>query len=58
MKLFRIRILNNVLNNNTILSNNSNFLNNLLRDANIITDNQVVVGVLSGGIIVVQDLTA
>ncbi len=53
-----IRILNNVLNNNTILSNNSNFLNNLLQDAEIITDNQVVVGVLSGGIIVVQDVTA
>ncbi len=53
-----IRILNNVLNNNTILSNNSNFLNDLLRDAEIITDNQVVVGVLSGGIIVVQDVTA
>ena len=51
-----IRILNNVLNNNTILSNNSNFLNNLLRDANLITDNQIVVGVLSGGQFVIQTL--
>lgn len=51
-----IRILNNVLNNNTILSNNSNFLNNLLRDAEIITDNQIVVGVLSGGQLVIQDI--
>ena len=49
-----IRILNNVLNNSPILSNNSNFLNNLLRDANIITDNQVVVGVLSGGSLLIQ----
>ncbi len=47
-----IRILNNVLNNNTIASNNSNFLNNLLRDANIITGNQIVVGVLNGVIFV------
>ncbi len=51
-----IRILNNVLNNNEILSRNQDFLNNLLRDANIITDNQVVVGILSGGQIVVQDV--
>ena len=51
-----IRILNNVLNNNTILSNNSNFLNNLLRNADIITDNQIVVGILSGGQIVFQNL--
>lgn len=51
-----IRILNNVLNNNTILSNNSNFLNNLLRDAEIITDNQIVVGILSGGQLVIQDI--
>ncbi len=51
-----IRILNNVLNNNTIASNNSNFLNNLLRDANILTDNQIVVGVL-GGTFFVLDTT-
>lgn len=50
-----IRILNNVLNNNEVASRNRNVLNDLLRDADIITDNQVVVGVLSGGI-VVQDL--
>ena len=51
-----IRILNNAINNNEVLSRNQNFLNNLLREADIITDNQVVVGVLSGGIIVVDDL--
>lgn len=52
----KIDILNNVLNNNVIASNNSNFLNNLLRNADIIEDNQVVVGVLSGGQFVVQDI--
>ncbi len=51
-----IEALNNVLNNNQIASNNSNLLNDLLRDANIITDNQVVVGVLSGGLFVIQNL--
>lgn len=53
----QVRILNNVLNRNEILSRNQNVLNNLLRDAEIITDNQVVVGVLSGGQIVIQDVT-
>jgi hypothetical protein len=52
----RIRILNNVLNNSPILSNNSDFLNNLFRDANLITDNQVVVGVLSGPTFVIETL--
>jgi hypothetical protein len=51
-----IRILENILNNSPIASNNSNFLNNLLRDANLITDNQVVVGVLSGGQLVIRTL--
>lgn len=49
-----IRILNNVLNNSPIASNNSEILTNLLRGANIITDNQVVVGVLSGGSLLIQ----
>ncbi len=49
-----IEILNNVLNNSPILSNNSEILTNLLRDANLITGNQIVVGVLSGGIILFQ----
>ena len=49
-----IEILNNVLNNSPIASNNSRILTNLLRNANIITDNQVVVGVLSGGILLIQ----
>ena len=51
-----IEILNNALNNNEVASRNQNFLNNLLRDANIITDNQVVVGVLSGGIILLDNI--
>lgn len=49
-----IDILNNALNRNQVLSNNSQILTNLLRDANIITDNQVVVGVLSGGSLLIQ----
>ena len=51
-----IDILNNVLNRSPILSNNRDILTNLLRDAEIITDNQVVVGVLSGGQLVIQTL--
>lgn len=49
-----IRALNNVLNRSPILSNNSEILTNLLRDADILNDVQVVVGVLSGGIFVIQ----
>jgi flagellar basal body-associated protein FliL len=49
-----VRALNNVLNNSPIASNNSEILTNLLRRANLITDNQVVVGVLSGGIFLIQ----
>lgn len=49
-----VTALNNVLNNSPIASNNSDILTNLLRDANLITDNQVVVGVLSGGLFVIQ----
>lgn len=52
----KVRVLNNVLNNNEVASRNQDVLNNLLRDADIITDNQVVVGVLSGGQVVVQDV--
>jgi hypothetical protein len=44
----QVEILNNVLNNSPIASNNSNILNDLLRRANIITGNQIVVGVLGG----------
>ncbi|WP_426062033.1 hypothetical protein [Hymenobacter sp. B1770] len=47
-----VNILNNVLNNSPIASNNSNLLNDLLN----LSDNQVVVGVLSGGIVVVRNL--
>lgn len=47
-----VRILNNVLNNSPIASNNSDILTNLLRDAEILNDNQVVVGILSGVILV------
>lgn len=49
-----IEILNNVLNNSPIASNNSEILTNLLRNADIIDETQVVVGVLSGGIFVIQ----
>ena len=51
-----IRILNNILNNSPILSNNSEILTNLLREADILTDTQVVVGVLSGGLFAIQDI--
>lgn len=47
-----VRILNNVLNNSPIASNNSDILTNLLRDADILNDAQVVVGILSGVILV------
>ncbi len=50
-----VRILNNVLNRSPILSNNSEILTNLLRDAEILNNVQVVVGVLSG-VLVFQDL--
>ena len=51
-----VEILNNSINKNEIASRNQDFLNDILRDAEIITDNQVVVGVLSGGQFVIQDL--
>ena len=51
-----VEILNNILNNSPILSNNSEVLTNLLRDADILTDTQVVVGVLSTGLFVIQDV--
>lgn len=51
----KVDILRNAVQNNPIASNNSNVLNNLLRDANLITDNQIVVGVL-GGTFYVTDL--
>jgi hypothetical protein len=46
-----VRILNNVLNRSPILSNNSEILTNLLREADILNDVQVVVGVLSGSLV-------
>jgi hypothetical protein len=51
-----VRILSNILNNSPILSNNSEVLTNLLRDAEILTDTQVVVGVLTTGLFVIQDI--
>lgn len=54
----QIEALNNVLNNNTVVIENVNILNDLLREADILNDSQVVVGVLSGGQIVIQDLTS
>jgi hypothetical protein len=50
----QIDILRNAIQNNPIASNNSNFLNDLLRDANIITGNQIVVGVLGGTFLVLD----
>lgn len=47
-----ISILENVLNKNVIASNNSDILTNLLRDADIIDDVQVVVGVLSDQLVI------
>ena len=49
-----VRILNNVLNRSPILSNNSDILTNLLREADILTDLQVVVGVLSGAPVILN----
>lgn len=46
--------LNDAINDNEIASRNSVILTNLLRNAELITNNQVVVGVLSGGILVIQ----
>jgi hypothetical protein len=51
-----IRILDNILNHNPVLNNNSQVLTNLLRNANILTDTQVVVGVLSGGAFAIQNI--
>ena len=51
-----VDILSNILNNSPILSNNSDVVTNLLRDADILTDTQVIVGVLSTGLFVVQDI--
>jgi len=51
-----VEILNNVLNNSPILSNNSNILTDFLNNNDIIDDTVVVVGVLTGGIVVVQDI--
>jgi hypothetical protein len=52
----QVEILNNVLNNSPIASNNSNILTNLLRGANLITENQIVVGVLGGTFFVLDTL--
>lgn len=50
-----VQILNNVLNNSPIASNNSNILTNILQNADILEQTQVVVGVLSGGILLFQE---
>jgi hypothetical protein len=52
----QIRVLTDLINNSPIASNNSNFLNDLLRDANLITDNQIVVGVLGGTFFVLDTI--
>lgn len=50
-----VEFLNNSINNNSILSDIQIDLTNLLREANILNQNQVVVGILSGQF-VIQDL--
>ncbi len=50
-----IRILTDFLNNNTVTIDD--VLTNLLRDADILNKNQVVVGILSSGAIVFTTLT-
>ncbi|HEV7350018.1 hypothetical protein [Telluribacter sp.] len=50
----QIDVLRNSINKNEIASRNQNFLNNALREAKILTDNQTIVGVLSGGRYVVD----
>ena len=49
-----IAILNDILNNLTI----DNVLNNLLREADIISNNQIVVGILSDGTFLILDQKA
>jgi len=51
----QVRVLSNFLNRSPVLSNNRDFLNDLLREANIITDNQTVVGILNG-VLVIADV--
>jgi hypothetical protein len=51
----QVDVLRNAVQRNPVASNNSNLLNDLLRDANLITDNQIIVGVL-GGTFLMTDL--
>lgn len=55
-----IQFLNNSINNNSVLSDNQVTITDLLREADIITDNQIVVGILSGPnlTVFVQDVVA
>jgi len=48
----QVDILRNAIQHNPIASNNQDVLNNLLREADIIDDVTVVVGVLSGALVV------
>ncbi|MFD2999309.1 hypothetical protein ACFS7Z_02965 [Pontibacter toksunensis] len=51
-----IQFLNRSINNNSILSDIQIDLTNAFREANLISGNQIVVGVLSGGQFVIQTL--
>ena len=51
----KVQVLNNAINHNKIASDNQDVLNNLLRDAEIIEDTSVVVGVLGGAIYVLPE---
>ena len=48
----QIEVLSRLIENSEVASDNQNFLNDLLRNADIIDDTQVVVGVLGGAIAV------
>jgi len=50
----QITALNNVLNNNGVANGNAVILTALLRDVDLITENQVVVGVLNGQFLVLD----
>jgi hypothetical protein len=53
---FEITILETVIIRNVRVLENAEILTNLLREANILTDSQIVVGILSGPLIVISDV--
>jgi hypothetical protein len=53
---FEITILETVIIRNVRVLENAEILTNLLREANILNDSQIVVGILSGPLIVISDV--